>query len=218
MRTFATLALAALVATVALVAAAPAVAGDDDDIIRRGSCSGATDWKLKLDHDDGRIEAEFEVDQNRNGERWRVVLRRDGNRFFKGVRTTHGPQRLVRGRAEDAEPRRLGPDQGAGRQPAKRRSLQGRCDDLAPCGQAPAGSDLPAGAVPAASGVRRLRCARSLRLRARPASLHRTHPGRRVDETSFCFEFSPMRSRQPGRSVRACRSPPGFAPRRWRRR
>ena len=90
MRTFATLALAALVAALALVAAAPAVAGDDDDIIRRGNCSGATDWKLKLDLDDGRIETEFEVDQNRSGQRWRVVLKRDGNRFFKGVRTTHG--------------------------------------------------------------------------------------------------------------------------------
>jgi hypothetical protein len=91
MRIFATLGLAALIATVALVAAAPAVAGDDDDIIRTGSCSGSTDWKLKLDRDDGRIETEFEVDQNRNGQRWRVVLKRDGNRFFKGVRTTHGP-------------------------------------------------------------------------------------------------------------------------------
>jgi hypothetical protein len=91
MRTLTTLGLAALVAAVALVAAAPAVASDDDDIIRRGSCSGSTDWKLKLDLDDGRIETEFEVDQNRNGQRWRVVLKRDGNRFFKGVRTTHGP-------------------------------------------------------------------------------------------------------------------------------
>ena len=91
MRTLATLGLAALVAAVALVGAAPAVAGDDGDIIRRGSCSGSTDWKLKLDHDDGRIEVEFEGDQNRNGQRWRVLLKRDGNRFFKGVRTTHGP-------------------------------------------------------------------------------------------------------------------------------
>ena len=91
MRTLATLGLAALVAAVALVGAAPAVAGDDGDIIRRGSCLGSTDWKLKLDHDDGRIEVEFEGDQNRNGQRWRVLLKRDGNRFFKGVRTTHGP-------------------------------------------------------------------------------------------------------------------------------
>jgi hypothetical protein len=91
MRRLVALGLTALVAAVALTAAMPAAAADDDDIIRRGNCTGATDWKLKLDLDDGRIEAEFEVDQNRNGQRWRVVLRRDGKRFFKGVRTTHGP-------------------------------------------------------------------------------------------------------------------------------
>jgi hypothetical protein len=90
MRTLAMLALAALVAAVGLVGAAPAVASGDADIIRRGSCSGSADWKLKLDLDDGRIETELEVDQNRTGQRWRVVLKRDGNRFFKGVRTTHG--------------------------------------------------------------------------------------------------------------------------------
>jgi hypothetical protein len=90
MRTLVILGLTALVATLALVAAAPAVAGDDD-IIRRGGCTGASDWKLKVGLDDGKIDAEFEVDQNRNGERWRVVLRRDGNRFFRGVRTTHAP-------------------------------------------------------------------------------------------------------------------------------
>ena len=91
MRTLATLGLAALVATILLVAAAPATAKDDKDVIRSGSCSGATDWKLNLDRDDGRIEAEFEVDQDRSGQRWRVVLKRDGNRVFRGVRTTHGP-------------------------------------------------------------------------------------------------------------------------------
>jgi hypothetical protein len=70
----------------------PAAAGGDDrEIIRTGTCSGTTDWKLKVKHDDGGIETEFEVDQNRNGERWRVVLKRDGNRFFRGVRVTHGP-------------------------------------------------------------------------------------------------------------------------------
>ena len=91
MRTFLVLGLTALTAAVALVAAVPAAAGGDDDVIRRGSCSGASDWKLKLGLDDGKIETQFEVDQNRNGQRWRVVLKRDGNRFFRGVRTTHAP-------------------------------------------------------------------------------------------------------------------------------
>ena len=91
MRTFLVLGLTALTAAVALVAAVPAAAGGDADVIRRGSCSGASDWKLKLGLDDGKIETQFEVDQNRNGQRWRVVLKRDGNRFFRGVRTTHAP-------------------------------------------------------------------------------------------------------------------------------
>jgi hypothetical protein len=90
MRTLVTLGLTALVAALVLVAAAPAAAGDDD-VIRRGACTGASDWKLKVGPDDGKIETEFEVDQNVNGQQWRVVLRRDGSRFFKGVRTTHAP-------------------------------------------------------------------------------------------------------------------------------
>lgn len=79
----------ALTAAVILVSAMPAAAGDGKEVNRAGNCRGATDWKLELEHDDGRIETEFEVDQNRNGQRWRVVLRRDGHRFFRGVRTTH---------------------------------------------------------------------------------------------------------------------------------
>ena len=87
----ATIALAALVAVVALTAAMPAAAKSDREVVRVGNCSGSADWKLKLDFDDGRIETEFEVDQNRNGQRWRVVLKRDGYRFFRGIRTTRAP-------------------------------------------------------------------------------------------------------------------------------
>jgi hypothetical protein len=87
----ATVAFAALVAVVALTAAMPAAAKSDNEVIRVGNCSGSADWKLKLKFDDGRIETEFEVDQNRNGQRWRVVLKRDGSRFFRGIRTTRAP-------------------------------------------------------------------------------------------------------------------------------
>jgi hypothetical protein len=82
--------LAAMVAT-GLMSVAPAVSAKDGDIIRRGSCSGQSDWKLKLSREDGMIEVEFEVDQNKNGREWRVVLRKDGDRFFRGIRTTKGP-------------------------------------------------------------------------------------------------------------------------------
>jgi hypothetical protein len=105
MKRLVTLGLAALAAAVALVAAMPAAASGDNEVLRTGNCSGSSDWKLKLDFDDGRIETEFEVDQNRNGERWRVVLKRDGRRFFRDVRTTHAPsgsfevERRLRNRA-----------------------------------------------------------------------------------------------------------------------
>jgi hypothetical protein len=91
MRKLVGLGLAALVTAVILVSALPAAAGGGKEVIRTGSCSKSSDWKLKLKHDDGRIETEFEVDQNRVGQRWRVVLRRDGHRFFRGIRTTRAP-------------------------------------------------------------------------------------------------------------------------------
>jgi len=74
-----------------LIAAAPIAGAKDGDIEKSGSCSGSTSWKLKLSEENGRIETEFEVDQNKNGVKWRVVLRRDGKKVFKGVRTTKGP-------------------------------------------------------------------------------------------------------------------------------
>jgi hypothetical protein len=70
--------------------AAPAGA-KDGDVIREGACSGRTDWKLKLSPENGRIEVEFEVDQSKNGRRWRVTLKREGNRIFRGIRTTQPP-------------------------------------------------------------------------------------------------------------------------------
>lgn len=75
-----------------LLAAAPAgIAARDSDIIRTGSCSAATDWKLKLSEEDGRIEVEYEVDQNRNGQTWNVRLKRNGNTFWRGQRVTRSP-------------------------------------------------------------------------------------------------------------------------------
>ena len=51
---------------VALPAVAPAK--NNPGVMRTGVCSGlGASWKLKAKHDDGRVETEFEVDQNRNG-------------------------------------------------------------------------------------------------------------------------------------------------------
>jgi len=81
---------AATVMAVALVGG-PIASAKDRDVVRRGRCSGRSDWKLKLSPENGRIEVEFEVDQNKVGRRWRVVLKHDGVRFMRGIRRTHGP-------------------------------------------------------------------------------------------------------------------------------
>ena len=70
--------------------AAPASARGDD-VKRSGSCSGASNWKLKLGSEDSSIDVEFEVDQNVNGDEWRVILKHDGDQFFSGKRTTKAP-------------------------------------------------------------------------------------------------------------------------------
>lgn len=80
--------LSAAVLTLAPVG--PALAGDDD-VIRRGSCSGATDWKLKASPEDGRIEVEGEVDSNRNGQTWRWRIRHNGSLSARGTATTQPP-------------------------------------------------------------------------------------------------------------------------------
>ena len=44
-----------------------------------------------LRDEDGRVEVEFEVDQNRNGVRWNVVLRRGGRVLQRAAKVTRGP-------------------------------------------------------------------------------------------------------------------------------
>ena len=75
----------------ALVAGPVTTTAKDGDVIRRGSCTVSSDWKLKLSRENGRIEVEFEVDQNRNGRTWNVSLKRNGQRFWRGQRTTRPP-------------------------------------------------------------------------------------------------------------------------------
>ena len=75
-----------------LVSAAPTSARRGDDGVRRaGTCTGASSAKLKAMHDDGRIEVEFEVDQNRAGVRWRARLRQNGDLIANQVRVTRAP-------------------------------------------------------------------------------------------------------------------------------
>jgi hypothetical protein len=82
---------AALVGLFAVPAQAPAAPAKDGDVLVRGACTGRSTSKLKLSDEDGRIEVEFEVDQNRNGVPWTIVLRRDGVRVATAVRVTRPP-------------------------------------------------------------------------------------------------------------------------------
>jgi hypothetical protein len=81
--------LAALLAALSL-GAVPALA-KDGDVLVRGTCTGPSTSKLKLSPENGRIEVEFEVDQNRNGVRWNVVLTRNGVKVALLSRVTRGP-------------------------------------------------------------------------------------------------------------------------------
>jgi hypothetical protein len=85
--------LTVLVVLLAVAVALPAVARarDNPGVTRTGVCSGGATWKLKAKHDDGRVDTEFEVDQNRNGRRWNVVIRRNGVVVFRGSRITRPP-------------------------------------------------------------------------------------------------------------------------------
>jgi hypothetical protein len=100
--------LIALLAAATLPAVAPA--RDNPGVLKTGKCSNGASWKLKAKHEDGRIEVEFEVDQNISGRRWSVVLRRNGAVVFRGARITRPPSgsfEIVRRIADRAGPDRI---------------------------------------------------------------------------------------------------------------
>jgi hypothetical protein len=84
--------LGAVVTALALAFASGATAqANDDEVIKRGACSGTAHWKLKAKPDDGRLEVEGEVDSNRVGQVWRWKLKHDGVISDRGRRTTLAP-------------------------------------------------------------------------------------------------------------------------------
>ena len=83
--------VAAMLGLAIALVAVPAGMAKDGDIRVRGTCSKASTSKLKLSDEDGRIEVEFEVDQNRNGVRWNVVIAQNGKRAALMSRVTKAP-------------------------------------------------------------------------------------------------------------------------------
>jgi hypothetical protein len=99
--------VALLVAAVALLTA-PVAGAKDGDIRRVGTCTKSSSSKIKLSEENGRIEVEFEVDQNRNGVRWNVRIAQNGRQVARMTRVTRGPSgsfeaRIVAGNRAGAD-------------------------------------------------------------------------------------------------------------------
>lgn len=105
-----------LAAAAALLALPATALAKDGDVRERGTCSGSASATLKLSPDDGRIETEVEVDQNRNGVRWIVSIRRNGRVAATARATTRAPERLLRGPPPPARRRGRRPHHRAGAQ------------------------------------------------------------------------------------------------------
>jgi hypothetical protein len=105
--------MAALVVAALALVAAPAAIAKDGDVLRAGSCTKSSTSKIKLSEENGRIEVEFEVDQNRNGVRWNVRLTQNGRQVARLTRVTRGPSGSFEARI--VAPNRAGADRFAGR-------------------------------------------------------------------------------------------------------
>ena len=101
---------AGLLATAPLVSGrngADDPAGDDRggdrsraaDVRVAGTCTLSSSAKLKLSPEDGRVEVEFEVDENRNGKKWGVTMKRNGTRVVSRSAVTRAPSGSFEARA-----------------------------------------------------------------------------------------------------------------------
>jgi hypothetical protein len=65
--------------------------GGGPEVRNPGQCDGSSTTKIKVKKDDGRLQVEFEVDQNRNGRTWRVRIKDNGDVAFAGKAVTKAP-------------------------------------------------------------------------------------------------------------------------------
>jgi hypothetical protein len=89
---FAKLMRAVIAAVLGLsLAVSPAVPGraGGDEVRREGSCTGRSDWRLEVRHEDGHtLEVRFRIDHTPSGKVWDIFLSDNGSRFFAGTRTS----------------------------------------------------------------------------------------------------------------------------------
>lgn len=72
----------------AVLVGAPATAFAGDQARVNGTCGGGATSELRLDARNGRIRVEFEVDSDRGGERWRVVVAHERRVAWRGSART----------------------------------------------------------------------------------------------------------------------------------
>ena len=80
-----------LVLTIGVVAATfvgPASAATSRQAVRTGACSGHSTWMLTLKNDNGKIEADLEVQTPKAGQTWNSVFRDNGTVFGRATKTT----------------------------------------------------------------------------------------------------------------------------------
>jgi hypothetical protein len=99
---------AAVLGGLCLLAFVPVALAKDGDVIRTGTCSMASNWKLELSPENGAIEVDFEVDQNVVGDTWRVRILHNTVLVFKGNFVTKAPSGSFEARI--VEPNLAGPD------------------------------------------------------------------------------------------------------------
>jgi hypothetical protein len=59
----------------------------DGRVVRRGDCSGPSEWKLEVRREDaGRLRVKLEIEGGRSGQTWHVFLSDNGVGFFAGSR------------------------------------------------------------------------------------------------------------------------------------
>src|SRR3954469_25930119 len=73
-----------------LAVSAPAQAKGTDQI-RSNSCSGTSNWKLKVGPEDGRLEVEGQAARTRLGLSWTGLIVHTGSVSAKGTRTPLAP-------------------------------------------------------------------------------------------------------------------------------
>lgn len=79
------------IAGVALLLAPAASAKGGNGVRVAGTCTQSSTAKLKLSPENGRLEVELEVDQNRDGVTWKVSLTRNGALVVSTTATTQAP-------------------------------------------------------------------------------------------------------------------------------